>query len=855
MRTLLLVVAAALLTACGGDGGGTGTSVISTVEMTVSPDVNSLQLGDQVQLTATPKDLNGRTISGVGITFSSTDTSILTVTASGLVTAQALGFATITATAGAKTGRRDFSVVRPPPGSVTISPDPVSLSPGATQLLTATVRDPSGALVSSPSLTWKSSDNSKATVSPVSGTNTATLTGVAAGAVTITAVARTDTGKATAAIVTSASPQITGVSPSPLRPGGTATITGSNFSATPSSNLVTIDGVSAVVTAATPTQLSIALPATGFACRPTGSAGVLVQVGSEANVFSHPLQVATQRRLDVGGSFRVDQQSAVRCNELTGTGGRYIISVYNTSTATGLIDFTLRGAAGSVGGEVAPPVLALGSQPALRPAPRALGKADGPRMRGLRRRAAAHSRLMEANRRFALQRVGQRPPAALRTVPGGPSVAPTPTTVKTTEGAINSVRIPDLEQTNFCTKYIATGARTAYVGTKAIILEDTANTTAGKMDAYYQQVGEEFDTAMWAVLRGNFGDPLVMDSQLSSTGKVVMVFSEKVNDMSFSGGGVLGFVVSCDFFSREAQEGESGTPSSNEGEYFYARAATSTTTGFDSTFNGNEWLRELRPTLVHEAKHIVSFGTRIAGNASAFEDQWLEEATAVHAEELWARGVYPNGWKDNSTYAQTLYYDVRPSSGKPFVMFGAYAYLYDYLSDTENESPLGESVGASNYNAYGSAWSLVRWAADNYATDEAAFFTALTQETSLTGTANLAARTGRPFGVMLGDWSLALFADDYSGVTPDSAQLRVPSWNTRDIFAGMNADGFRDGAFPVVPRAVRYGTFGVDASVRSGSMSYFELSGTQSGPQLIEVRSPGGNDPAPPLRVAVMRVQ
>lgn len=873
MRSIVVILVAALLAACGGDS-ATGANLVSVVEITATPDTNRLAPGDSVQLTATPRDANGRALA-VPVTFSSSNSAILTVTSAGLVTGKSVGFATITALAGSKPGKRDFEVFRQRSGTVVLSPDPAAVAPGETKVLTATVYDPDGELVANPSLTWKSSDESKATVTPVSGTNTATLTGVAGGSATITAVARTDTGRTTVAVTTSASPQITSIAPSPLVPGGTGTITGTGFSGTPSSNLVTVDGLAATVTAATPTQLTIALPATGFACNATRNVGVLVQVGSDANVTSHPLQVATQRALDVGASFRVDAQSAVRCNELT-TPGRYLISVYNTSTAVGIADFNFRGAASTVAGDVAAPVLvaapslsfaqsAFGQRPVMR---RAGGELD---VRALRRRAAVHAQVLEANRRFAEQqmRSGRRPVAAL-SVSGAPVSGAAPIPVSTTVGAVNTVRVPNLDRDNFCNQYFSIGARTAYVGTNSIILEDTANTTAGTMDSYFQDVGQEFDTDMWNVLTTYFGDPLAMDAELSRTGKVVMVFSEKVNNLQR---GVLGYVVSCDFFPRadSIQNNSSADSiqnnSSNEGEYFYARAASSTTRGFDQSFNPDEWKREMRGTLIHEAKHIVSFGTRIANNAEEFEDRWLEEATAMHAEEIWARTVYPNAWQDNSQYDNTLYYDVRPSSGNPFVVFNHYAFLYDYLSDVENGSPLGESAGDQTSNFYGSGWSLVRWAADNYATDEAAFFKALTQERSLAGADNLAARTGRSFGVMLGDWSLALVADDYpsasgpdSALAPDSAQLRIASWDTRDIFADMSSESFQGDpfprAFPASLRQVSYGTFNVDARARSGSMSYFELSGTMTGSkQLLEVRSLGGNDPAPSLRVAVVRVQ
>ena len=52
------------------------------------------------------------------------------------------------------------------------------------------------------------------------------------------------------------------------------------------------------------------------------------------------------------------------------------------------------------------------------------------------------------------------------------------------------------------------------------------------------------------------------------------------------------------------------------------------------------------------------------------------------------------------------------------------------------------------------------------ATSESAFFKALTTETKVFGTANLAARTGHPFDEMLADWMIAIARDDAAGNAP-----------------------------------------------------------------------------------------
>ena len=69
------------------------------------------EIGETAQLTAEVRDQNGQTMTGVAVTWASSDPSIATVDATGLVRAVGEGGATITATAGSATGRAAVSVM------------------------------------------------------------------------------------------------------------------------------------------------------------------------------------------------------------------------------------------------------------------------------------------------------------------------------------------------------------------------------------------------------------------------------------------------------------------------------------------------------------------------------------------------------------------------------------------------------------------------------------------------------------------------------------------------------------------------------------------------------------------------
>ena len=436
-------------------------------------------------------------------------------------------------------------------------------------------------------------------------------------------------------------------------------------------------------------------------------------------------------------------------------------------------------------------------------------------------------------------------------------------------GAITPLKIPNLDAQNFCQSNIPIGARTAWVGPHAVIVEDTTTvlngqpTLKGQLDSLYAVIGQEFETVMWPILTANFGNPLKMDARLSGTGKIVMFFSPRINTMA--SGAIAGFVVSCDFFPV------SQAPSSNLGEYFYAIMPTSAAGGVASGTKGG-WLRSIRSTIIHEAKHITSFGERFDRNAE-FEELWLEEGTARHAEEQFARSIYGVPWKGNVGYQASVYCDVRPASpisapqcaGRPVLKLRHFDALYQYLQGPEPYSVIGR-VAATDATFYATSWSIVRWMIDHYATSEATFLSQLVQ-TGQFGVPNLEARTGKAWEEMFGEWALTLFTDDYPGVTFANTRLRFPSWNLRDEFRGLcvdfgpclnpaNPQNVYPLEFPLVPRPLSFGTFSETVNfLNAASFSAWQLSGSQLAPQLIELRAVGGGEAPSQLRIAIVRVQ
>lgn len=177
----------ASLAAC--SGSSEPSPVVATVE--VSPTSASPQVGETVQLSATVKDATGNILSGQSVSWSSSAASVASVSNSGLVTANALGTATITAASGNKSGVATITVKPEPIASITLSLSSDTLLVGETVQLTATLRDQANNVVTR-EISWSSSNPSVASVS-----GTGLVTGVGDGETTVSATVDGKTASAT----------------------------------------------------------------------------------------------------------------------------------------------------------------------------------------------------------------------------------------------------------------------------------------------------------------------------------------------------------------------------------------------------------------------------------------------------------------------------------------------------------------------------------------------------------------------------------------------------------------------------------------------------------------------------------
>ena len=180
--------------------GKSGSAIVTITTVPVAsvsllPASATLRRGMTVTLTPTLKDPSGSPLTGRVITWTSSDSTIARVSSVGVVSAIALGSATITATSEGRSGSASIAVVPGPVATVRLSPSSASVEIHENVSLSATALDGNGDVIPGASFSWRSSDRDVATVS-----SSGQVSGVSTGTVTITATFGEKSGRATVTV-------------------------------------------------------------------------------------------------------------------------------------------------------------------------------------------------------------------------------------------------------------------------------------------------------------------------------------------------------------------------------------------------------------------------------------------------------------------------------------------------------------------------------------------------------------------------------------------------------------------------------------------------------------------------------
>jgi trimeric autotransporter adhesin len=268
-------VGAATITATSEGASGSATVTVSPVpvaSVAVQPSSATITVGGTITLGADIRDASGAPLDR-GVTWSSDNSAVASVSAAGVVTALTPGSATITAQSEGRSGTAAISVIRSPVASIAVAPGSVSLVVGGSVSLVPTLTDASGTVLTDRIVTWTSSDLRVAMVSTAG-----VVTGVGPGSATITAASEGKTGTSAVTVVPTAIASVT------LQPD-TATIrVGASTALTPTVKDVTGAVVSDRDIAWTSSNVAVAtVSATGVVTgRAVGTATVSATSGGKS---------------------------------------------------------------------------------------------------------------------------------------------------------------------------------------------------------------------------------------------------------------------------------------------------------------------------------------------------------------------------------------------------------------------------------------------------------------------------------------------------------------------------------------------------------------------------------------------
>ncbi|MEP7343886.1 MAG: Ig-like domain-containing protein [Gemmatimonadaceae bacterium] len=855
----------------GGDNPATPPKVTSVTVTLGQPQV---EVGLTTFANAQYFDGKGTALSGRAVTYVSSAPAVATVDNNGTVIGVTTGSATITATVEGVSGSASLSVLQAAVATVVIEQRVPVVKELESITLTAITLDRIGQGLTGRALTWSSANPTRATVS-----NAGVVSGVSAGSTYIRAESEGKIDSVLLKVKSLNAPSISGGAPALLVPGNAATITGLNFGITPNDNEVYVNGIRATVTASSATNLTFTVPSAAvLPCVPNDASIPLLVVANADSAFSsRQLRIAATKSLAVGEAAILNDPADLTCTEYVGTGGKYLITAFNyANTPQTKVSFELLGASNSLAtvssAQTAAAAAVAPSTVNSAPMPGATFQQIPPY---LQRHLANHLSLMEreakitASRRPAreiwrTQRARSAREQFRIAAPSGPKDPPA-------LNSTSSFRMCPESGTSisFCDQFQEVSARAVYVGPKMIIYEDVLAPTAGQNDAVYQKIGAEFDRDMYPILL-SFGRPLAADTDLQWTGKITALFTRRVNQ--YRGGGILGFVTACDFFPRTDPDPNAACPSSNEGPYFYAIVPDPNNSNANQQISAATWERYVRGTLIHEAKHITAVSERYVHDASrAFDEAWVEEATAQEASEIWSRLVYGKPAMSDITWADGPQCDYAQLSGTctdPVeAILHHFNFLYLHYQSNETKSIISDpSSPIPDPVIYGSSWSFMRYVTDRQP-NEGDFLRSITMVKDDAGVQNIVDHSGHPFWELMGGFSLASLADNYPSATINDARIKLVSWNTRDIFQGMSQflvtgnpprQAFPR-VFPMNIRAVSYGNFsGLQQQVTNlpgGGWIAWELSGAQSAPQVLSIRTPTGGPPPANIGLAIVRIQ
>jgi hypothetical protein len=389
-----------------------------------------------------------------------------------------------------------------------------------------------------------------------------------------------------------------------------------------------------------------------------------------------------------------------------------------------------------------------------------------------------------------------------------------------------------------CTSFGTVTATLKFVGTHAAVyLDNTVPTNDPLRDTDLAELGTAFDTYHYPIDTTAFG----RESDIDGNGVVDILMTDAVNSLTpdCTDGRVLGFFFGSDLLN---------TPNSNHAEIFYT-LVPAPAAGTCNAISRRTAVDNIKPTLIHEFQHMISFNQHSIVRSGNSEEVWLNEALSHFAEELGGR-LIPNAECTPAFPSCRSQY----TSGD---IFNA----YDYLTNTEADFVVFPTSSTGTLPERGAAWLFLRWTLDQFATDTilGTDMTRALVGTSLTGAANLSAVTGSTLATMTPEWMMATYLDDGPDLTEEpTGRLRYKSWGLRTIWTDPRNAQFFPAGFPLHPDVIG-GSYSHAGTLKAGSGRHFLISQLAQGAavdlQVLKSSAGVALDPALLARFGIVRIR
>lgn len=419
-------------------------------------------------------------------------------------------------------------------------------------------------------------------------------------------------------------------------------------------------------------------------------------------------------------------------------------------------------------------------------------------------------------------------PASARAAaaPPGPATAPPVGDQRTFQVCTNST----------CKETATVTATARAVGQTVAIYADHANPVFADTlrPEDYTELVDLFDAHLVPIGTAAFG----AHSDIDNNGVVLILISKRVNDFTTncSDGRVIGYFFGGDLLTTVA--------GSNKAEVFFT-FAPAPASGNCTAITRRTALNQLKPTLIHEFQHMISFNQHRLIRSGGQEETWLNEGLSHLAEDL-AGQLIPNESCPGSNSCRGLFATANVSN--------AHSYWVD---PTRYALVFGES-SSGTLQERGAGALFTRWLLDQFGTGENGFgFTRALVGTNRIGQANLEAVTGQGFALLAGQWLMTSYVDDLPGFTEPSGKLAYATWDFRTVMNNPANSGLFPGGYPLRPEVI------ITAASRTGELKggsgrYFLLRpGGQAKDLLLSGSSGSRNQPDQELlaRLALIRIK